>query len=64
MIFDDFCQKFQKNDFFDETLGFFDLFEELEAHTRGEKNIPLPILYHFPPSKGQNDLKKKFFGPF
>ena len=43
MIFDDFCQKFQKNDFFDETFGFLDLFGELEGHTRGEKISPRPF---------------------
>ena len=49
MIFDDFCQKFQKNNFSDETLEFWDPFEELEGHTRGEKYpsdhfAPVPTL--------------------
>ena len=43
MILCDFWEKFQKNDFFDETLRFLDLFEELEAHTQGEKISPYPF---------------------
>ena len=43
LLFDDFLEKFQKNDFFDETFGFLDLFEELEGHTREEKISPRPF---------------------
>ena len=35
--------KVKQNVFFDELLGFLDLFEELEAHTQGEKISPRPF---------------------
>ena len=40
MIFNDFGEKFHKNDLFDETFGFWGLFDELEPHTRGGKYPP------------------------
>ena len=55
MILGDFCQKFQKNNFFDETLGFLDLFGELEGHTRGEKYPP----DHFAPVPTLKTIKNR-----